>query len=203
VMGCDSCDSHEKPEHAVELTKPFQMGRTEVTEKHWNAVMSGKATGSNKPRVNLSWNEAQAFIAKLNARADGFHYRLPTEAEWEYCARAGDGGVLAKNLEQVAWTSDNSGRALQEVASAKMPNAWGLYDMLGNASEWTNDYVAEDYYQTSPLKDPKGPKSGEARIVRGGNAGTNGMIAHYAVRMADKADTKGEWIGFRVVRERK
>lgn len=203
VMGCDSCEHHEKPEHAVEITKVFQMGRTEVTEKHWNAVMTGKATGTDKPKVNVNWNEAQAFIAKLNARGDGFHYRLPTEAEWEYCARANDGGVLAKNLDQVAWTSDNSGRALQDVASAKMSNAWGLFDMLGNASEWTNDYVGEDYYQKSPLKDPKGPPSGEARIVRGGNAGTNGMIAHYAVRMADRQETRGEWIGFRVVRERK
>lgn len=203
VMGCDSCDHHEKPEHAVEITRVFQMGRTEVTEKHWNAVMTGKATGTDKPKVNVNWNEAQAFIAKLNARGDGFHYRLPTEAEWEYCARANDGGVIAKNLEQLAWTSDNSGRELQDVASAKMSNPWGLFDMLGNASEWTNDYVGEEYYRTSPRKDPKGPTSGEARIVRGGNAGTGGMIAHYAVRMADKQDSRGEFLGFRVVRERK
>jgi formylglycine-generating enzyme required for sulfatase activity/predicted Ser/Thr protein kinase len=203
VMGCNTCDDSQKPEHMVEISKPFQMGRTEVTEKHWNAAMTGKATGSNKPKVNLSWKDTQAFLAKLNALGDGFHYRLPTEAEWEYCARANDPGEYPKNLDDVAWTSSNSGDQLQEAASARMGNLWGLYDMLGNASEWTGDWLDAEYYAKSPAKDPKGPASGTMRIFRGGNGGTGQMIANYSHRMADEPGAKGPWLGFRVVRERK
>ncbi len=203
VMGCNTCDDSQKPEHMVEISKPFQMGRTEVTEKHWNAVMTGKASGSNKPKVNVSWNDTQAFLAKLNALGDGFRYRLPTEAEWEYCARANDPGEYPKNLEDVAWTSSNSGDQLQEAASARMGNLWGLYDMLGNASEWTGDWLDVEYYGKSPAKDPKGPASGTMRIFRGGNGGTGQMIANYTHRMADEPSARGPWVGFRVVRERK
>jgi len=203
VMGCDSCDHHQKPEHMVEFTKGFQLGRTEVTEKQWNAVMTGKATGSNKPKVNVSWNDAQAFLAKLNAKGDGFHYRLPTEAEWEYCARAGDAGWIAKNLSDTAWTSSNSNGSLQEVASARMSNLWGLYDMLGNASEWTSDWLGMEYYGESPQRDPKGPATGTMRTFRGGNAGSGDQMASYAFRAADEAKAKGEFLGFRVARDRK
>ena len=203
VMGCDSCEDALKLEHMVEISQPFQMGRTEVTEKHWNAVMTGKASGSNKPRVNVSWIEAQQFLSKLNARNDGFRYRLPTEAEWEYSARAGDTGWIAKNLPETAWTTTNSGAQLQEVATAKLSNVWGLYDMLGNASEWTNDWLDTDYYKKSPAKDPKGPASGTMRMFRGGNGGVGDANGAYSFRGADEPGAKGEWLGLRVVRERK
>jgi serine/threonine protein kinase len=203
VMGCNSCDDGMRPEHMVEISRPFQMARTEVTEKHWNAVMTGKATGTNKPRVNVSWNETQQFLAKLNARGDGFKYRLPTEAEWEYCARANDPGIYPKNLTDVAWTSSNSGDQLQEIATAKMSNIWGLYDMLGNASEWVNDWLDLEYYRNSPGKDPKGAATGTMRLFRGGNGGTGDMVASYAYRGADEPGAKGPWLGFRVVRERR
>jgi serine/threonine protein kinase len=203
VMGCDSCDMAEKPEHRVDITKPFQLGRTEVTEKHWNAVMTGKASGTNKPKVNISWNDAQAFLAKLNARGDGFHYRLPTEAEWEYCARAGDRGLGPRNIDDYAWTSNNASGELQEVASAKLSNLWGLYDMLGNASEWTSDWMAMDYYQHSPQKDPQGPASGKMRMFRGGHAGMGAAVAFYYNRSADEPSAKGPYLGMRVVRQRK
>jgi serine/threonine protein kinase len=203
MMGCSTCEDGMKPEHMVEITRPFQMGRTEVTEKHWNAVMAGKATGTSKPKVNVSWNEAQQFLAKLNARGDGFRYRLPTEAEWEYAARANDAGIYPRNLGDLAWTSSNSGDQLQEIATAKMSNPWGLYDMLGNASEWTNDWLDVDYYKSSPARDPKGPATGTMRVFRGGNGGTGDMLANYANRVADEPGAKGPWLGFRVVRERK
>jgi len=202
VMGCDSCEDAFKPEHMVEISRAFQLGRTEVTEKHWNAVMTGKASGTNKPIVNISWLETQQFLAKLNARNDGFRYRLPTEAEWEYAARASDSGWIAKNLADVAWTSSTSRGQLQEVASAKMGNIWGLYDMLGNASEWTNDWLDVDYYKHSPAKDPKGPASGTMRMFRGGHAGTGDSSGAYSFRAADAPGAKGEYLGFRVVRER-
>jgi len=204
VMGCNTCRDGEKPEHMVEITKPFQLGRTEVTEKHWNAVMGGKATGTNKPKVNVSWNDTQLFISRLNTRGDGFHYRLPSEAEWEYAARANDPNEYPKNYLDVAWTSSNSGGQLQEVASMKMGNLWGLYDMLGNASEWTNDWLGMDYYEKSPPKDPRGPATGTLRIVRGGNGGVGDMmVIFYGFRAADEPAVKGEWIGFRIARDRK
>ncbi|MBI2684967.1 MAG: SUMF1/EgtB/PvdO family nonheme iron enzyme [Acidobacteria bacterium] len=203
VMGCDSCDREQKPAHMVEISKSFQMGRTEVTEKQWSAVMTGKATGSNKPQVKVSWNDIQPFLAKLNARGDGFHYRLPTEAEWEYCARASDSREYASNLSDVAWTSSNSPETVRDVATAKMSNLWGLYDMLGNVSEWTGDWLDEEYYSKSPGKDPKGPATGTSRIVRGGQVGTGDMIASYAWRLADDPKTKAQFLGFRVVREKR
>lgn len=202
VMGCQTCDDSQKPEHMVEITKPFQIGRTEVTERHWNAVMTGKATGANRPKVNVSWTETQQFLAKLNGLHDGFHYRLPTEAEWEYCARAHDPGIYPKNQDDVAWTSNNSRDQLQEPATATMSNLWGIYDMLGNASEWTNDWMDAGYYKQSPASDPRGPAAGSQRVFRGGNGGSGAMLASYAFRSADDPETKGPWLGFRVVRER-
>jgi formylglycine-generating enzyme required for sulfatase activity len=187
----------------VEITRAFQMGRTEVTEKHWNAVMTGKATGSFKPKVSVSWDDAQQFLAKLNALNDGFHYRLPTEAEWEYCARAGDPGIQPRNLDEVAWTSDNSGDQLREAATTKLSNLWGVYDILGNASEWTNDWLDVDYYAKSPGRDPLGPASGKMRVFRGGNGGVGAMLASYAFRAADEPTARRPWLGFRVVRQRK
>jgi len=201
-MGCDTCEAALKPEHMVEITKPFQLGRTEVTQKQWNAVLRGKATGTNKPITDISWKDAQQFLTKLNARNDGFHYRLPTEAEWEYCARAGDAGWIPKNLDEMAWTTNNSNGYLQDVATAKLSNAWGLYDMLGNASEWTNDWLDLEYYAKSPPKDPKGPAAGTMRMLRGGNANMGAATGSYSFRGADEPEAKGPFLGMRVVRER-
>lgn len=203
VMGCDYCDDSQKPAHMVEISKAFQLGRTEVTEKQWNAVMTGKATGSNKPRVNVSWNDIQPFLAKLNALNDGFHYRLPTEAEWEYSARAGETKEYAKNLTDVAWTSSNSGDQLHDVATQRMGNLWGLYDMLGNAAEWTSDWLDLEYYRNSPERDPQGAAKGTMKLFRGGHGGTGDMVSSFAFRSADLPSAKGPWLGFRVVRVRK
>jgi formylglycine-generating enzyme required for sulfatase activity len=203
VMGLNVGRDDQKPEHMVEITKKFQIGRTEVTEKHWNAVMSGKATGSDKPKVNVSYLDAQAFLARLNGRNDGWRYRLPTEAEWEYCARAGDPREMPRDLDAQAWTGANSGYQLRDVASEKMPNLWGIYGMLGNASEWTQDWLDAEYYSKSPARDPQGPATGEARIFRGGNANMDQTTCNYYWRFATLPTDKTEWIGFRVVRERK
>lgn len=203
VMGFSVGRDEQKPEHMVEITKPFQMGRTEITEKQWNAVMSGKATGSNKPKVRVSWTEVQGFLAKINAADDGFRYRLPTEAEWEYAARAGDAGEYAKNMADVAWTQANTNQTLQDVATARMPNLWGLYDMLGNASEWCSDYLDIEYYGKSPVRDPQGPSTGTMRIFRGGNSRDQDQMAFYAWRLADEPTAKGDFLGFRLVRQKK
>lgn len=203
VMGDRVGPREEQPEHMVEISKSFQMGRTEITEKHWNAVMTGKSTGAMKPKTNVSWNDAQAFIGKLNARNDGFRYRLPTEAEWEYCARAGDDKQMSRNYDDLAWYSSNAQGYLQDVATTKMSNIWGLYDMLGNASEWVQDYLDLEYYAKSPGRDPKGPATGDMRVFRGGNANSSLQNCAYATRFADKPDAKGEHVGFRLARERK
>jgi serine/threonine protein kinase len=202
VMGCDVCNDDQRPRHMVQITKPFQMGRTEVTEMQWNALMSGKATGTAKPKVNVSWNEVQKFLEKLNARNDGFLYRLPTEAEWEYAARARDTDDAPGNRSDYAWWAENSGYQLHEIAG-RMPNAFGLYDTLGNAAEWTADWAASDYYASSPAADPKGPAKGDARIFRGGDVNSQGMVVTYAWRFGDAPSAKSETLGFRLVRERR
>ena len=109
----------------------------------------------------------------------------------------------AKNLGDVAWTSTTSGGELQDVASAKMSNIWGLYDMLGNVTEWTSDWLDEEYYRNSPAKDPKGPATGSLRVTRGGNVGIGDMVARYSYRFADKPGERASYLGFRIVRERK
>ena len=201
VMGCNSCSDDQKPEHMVEIGKPFALGKTEVTVRQWNAVMGVKGADSELPKTNVSWQEVQGFLAKLNARKDGFVYRLPTEAEWEYAARAGDRELAPKNLDDVAVTSGNSNGDVVKVASTRLPNAWGLYDMLGNASEWVADYADANYYAASPAKNPAGPASGTARIFRGGNAGAGSAAANYAQRFSDAPEAKGPHLGFRVARQ--
>ena len=198
-MGSDTETQDQRPRHMVKISKAFQIGRTEVSEKQWNAVMTGKATGSNLPKGNVSWNEVQGFLAKLNAAKDGFRYRLPTEAEWEYAARAGSQEDRPRNMEDVAWLQQNSGQKPQEVAT-RIANAFGLYDMLGNVSEWTSDWLDVEYYASSPGADPQGPKTGAMRIVRGGNYDTQGMNISTTQRFADAPAAKLPEIGFRVVR---
>ena len=198
-MGSDTETQDQRPRHMVKISKAFQMGRTEVSEKQWNAVMTGKATGANLPKGNVSWNEVQGFLAKLNAAKDGFRYRLPTEAEWEYAARAGSQEDRPRNMEDVAWLQQNSGQKPQEVAT-RIANAFGLYDMLGNVSEWTSDWLDVEYYASSPGADPQGPKTGAMRVVRGGNYDTQGMNTSTTWRFADAPAAKLPEIGFRVVR---
>jgi formylglycine-generating enzyme required for sulfatase activity len=201
-MGSDVDSEDQRPRHLVRLTKPFQIGRTEVTEKHWNAVMTGKATGTNLPKANVSWIQVQGFLAKLNALNDGFRYRLPTEAEWEYCARANSPDDRPRNMDDMVWHQSNSGQVAHEIAT-RIPNAFGLFDMLGNVAEWTADWADMEYYKSSPAADPKGPATGQARVVRGGNFDSQPMNLSVTWRFADAPDAKFPEIGFRVVREPK
>ncbi len=198
-MGSDTETADQRPRHMVKISKAFQIGRTEVSEKQWNAVMTGKATGTNLPKAKVSWNEVQGFLAKLNAAKDGFRYRLPTEAEWEYAARANSPDNRPRNIEDVAWLQQNSGQRPQEVAT-RIANAFGLYDMMGNVSEWTSDWLDAEYYASSPAVDPQGPKTGKARIVRGGNYDSQAMNLASTWRFADDPAEKFPEIGFRVVR---
>jgi formylglycine-generating enzyme required for sulfatase activity len=136
--------------------------------------------GPDLPVEEVSWNDAQEFLKKLNAVEKGARYRLPTEAEWEYAARAGQSGEPA-TLDAVAWYSENSGSQTHAVGQ-KQANGWGLYDMLGNVWEWCADWNDSEYYGKSPSVDPPGPASGTTRVLRGG---AWFFLARYA-RVADR-----------------
>lgn len=202
VMGCNTCSEDQRPEHMVEISRPFELTKTEVTARQWHSILGG-TDSSDLPKVNISWDDIKPFLAKLNARNDGFVYRLPTEAEWEFAARAGDQKIAPRNIDELAVTANNSNGDLVKVGSTRLPNAWGLYDMLGNASEWVSDYLSVEYYATSPARDPQGPPSGTAHIYRGANAASNYSNASYAQRFASPTGTRDPLLGFRLARHKR
>ena len=163
----------EKPIHSVTVSS-FSIGKYEVTQKLWKAVMGTNPSyfkGDNLPVENVSWYQVQEFIRKLNAKT-GKHYRLPTEAEWEFAARGGNrsrGYIYSgsNDIGTVAWYDGNSGDKTHPVGT-KAPNELGIYDMSGNVLEWCQDWYASNYYSKSPSTNPKGPTTGSNRVVRGG-----------------------------------
>ena len=160
-------------QHRVKLTKAFRMGTTEVTQAQWRAVMGdnpSKFKGDNLPVDNVSWDNAVAFCRKLSAK-EHRHYRLPTEAEWEYACRAGTTtayytGENTTALGKAGWSKDNSNKSTHPVGTKKA-NAWGLYDMHGNVWEWCSDWHGES--QSKMVSDPTGPANGTFRVIRGGS----------------------------------
>ena len=202
------------PQHSVTLTKAFYMQTTEVTQEQWEAVM-----GSNPshffncptcPVENVSWYDAQSYITKMNLRGEGI-YSLPTEAQWEYAARAGsttafyNGGITVSdlgddpNLDAIGWYYINSDDKTHSVAG-KAPNAWGLYDMSGNVYEWCQDYYAN--YSSSAETDPTGPSSGWLRVFRGGSWNAVAFDCTSACRNGQDPNTSPyNFLGFRLVRQ--
>ena len=163
------------PVHEVCLSD-FYIGKHEVTQGEWEKVMgsnpSNKKKGLKYPVENVSWEDAQEFIRKLNGQM-GNRYRLPTEAEWEYAARSGGkkekwaGTSDESQIGAIAWYSDNSYPT--HPVGEKAPNGLGIYDMTGNVLEWCSDWYGQNYYATSPKKDPQGPPSGRWHVLRGGS----------------------------------
>ncbi len=204
----------ESPKHTVTISKGFWMQRTEVTQAQWQQVMQNKPgpreywqrdDWRKLPVVSISWFMAQRFIEELNKTDKDFQYRLPTEAEWEYAARAGSDDVRpypVSLLSEYAWFIKSSGDEPHPVATRK-PNAWGLYDTLGNAWEWVNDWYAADTYQKSTRVDPQGPAEGRSRVRRGGSYHCPLYQTRPAYRAANAPDTSYSVIGFRLVAEKK
>ena len=177
-MGCTKeqgkdCHNYEKPEHQVTLSS-FYMGKYPVTQGEWKAVMGHNpayfSKGDNYPVENVSWDDVQEFIRKLNMQT-GKNYRLPTEAEWEYAARGGKKNLGYKfsgsnNVNNVAWHEGNSNESTHPVG-AKQPNELGIYDMCGNVWEWCSDWSGP--YSALAQTNPTGPGSGSYHILRGGS----------------------------------
>ena len=157
--------------HLVRLDS-FAIMRYEVTQDLWYEVMGfnpSRFKGDKLPVENVSWKEVQKFITKLNKRTHQ-HWRLPTEAEWEYAAKGGEAYKYSgsNKLAEVGWHSHNSKNGSHFVGQKK-PNAFGLYDMSGNVWEWCSDWYDADYYKRSPINNPKGAEDGLDRVVRGGS----------------------------------
>ena len=208
----------ERPRHRVTISRSFYMQTTEVTQAQWTAVMdttpwSGKKYVKSNcpscPAVYVSWNDARKFIRKLNQKEGGSRYRLPTEAEWEYAARAGGTGAYCfgdtkGQLGEYAWYRDNASNAGQKYAHAvggKKPNRWGLYDMHGNVLEWVQDWFEKGHYSSSPGTDPRGPGSGADRVFRGGCWLGSARSCRSAVRDGFEPGYAFDALGFRVARD--
>jgi len=151
-------------------------------------------TGDNLPVEQVSWNKTQDFIKKLNQKT-GKNYRLPTEAEWEYAARGGNKSKGYKyagsnNINDVAWYTSNSNSKTHEVGT-KLPNELGIYDMSGNVWEWCSDWYGENYYGSSPSNNPKGPGTGDDRVLRGGSWDDSVNLSRSANRLRYKPNIQG------------
>ena len=170
LMGSTSGDNDEEPVTRVRISRAFELGKHEVTQAEWEAVMGSNPSafdecGGDCPVEKVSWDEVQEFIGRLNALEGEARYRLPTEAEWEYAARAGTtADRYAGNLDAIAWYGENSG-ARPHPVGRKAPNAFGLHDMLGNVWEWVQDWYGA--YPGGSVTDPQGPASGSRRVDRG------------------------------------
>jgi formylglycine-generating enzyme required for sulfatase activity len=196
----------EGPQHEVRISKGFWLFDTPVTQALWVAVMSknpSRFKGPKRPVENVSWDDAEQFLQKINGLAPGLDLVLPTEAQWEYACRAGTatpnyaGG--SGNLEDIAWFSSNSNSQTQTVAT-KRCNHWGLYDMLGNVWEWCLDDVRK--YSADAVTDPVGDMGGAERALRGGSWYNYARCVRAARRHASDRDYRGNSIGFRCARVR-
>jgi formylglycine-generating enzyme required for sulfatase activity len=192
-------------DHQVTISKPFYMQTTEVTQGQWKAVMGSnpsdfKDCGDNCPVENVSWNDAQKFIQKLNSMEGGNKYCFPTEAEWEYAARsAGKNETYSggNDIDAVAWYYSNSGDKTHPVGQKK-PNGLGIYDMSGNVWEWCQDWYGS--YPSGSVTDPTGPSSGADRVLRGGSWNSYARSSRSAVRDGYVPGNGDFNLGFRLLR---
>lgn len=208
TMGDAAGESNDYP-HRVTLTNPFYMGVHEVTNAQWKHVMGSVSVRSewkddDHPVERVSWEDAVEFCRKLSAlpeeRKAGRVYRLPTEAEWEYACRAGTTtkysfGDDEELLGDYGWFKDNWGIKTHPVGQKK-PNAWGLYDMHGNAWEWCSDCYGD--YSDAEVINPQGPSSGSSRVYRGGCIHVSAGYCWSAVRLWNRPSSRFIGMGFRL-----
>lgn len=218
--------SNELPRHSVEIIQPFQIGTYEVSVANFRHYVQSNTISAkdriifkifnqgaeNLPVVYVSWEEIQKFIIWINNTkpdSDTGTYRLPTEAEWEYVARAGTGtiyffGNSSKQLAQYAWYNSNSleiGDISPRPIGTKKANPWGVFDIYGNVWEWTSDYYEADHYQKSIHRTPSGPSKGSLKTIRGGSWNFDETYCRSTAREAYQPRYRSRSIGFRIIRE--
>lgn len=192
----------EKPTHQVTLTNNYYIGKNEVTQALWKAVLGNspsKFKGENRPVERVSWNNCNEFISKLNSLT-GLKFRLPTEAEWEFAARGGNKTQRYQysgdnTLDDIAWYIENSNSSTHNVAS-KHPNELGIYDMCGNVWEWCSDYW--NNYSKNTQTNPQGPAIGDERVCRGGSWSDFAKGCRSSCRNRFAADHKSNILGIRL-----
>lgn len=225
-MGSSNGQKDERPVHKVTISTEFEIGTYEITQGQWFALMGttvaeqlelmrlsiGKpdaqqvnGEGDDHPMYLISWTESQAFITRLNERDTVYNYRLPTEAEWEYAARAGSKtdysfGDDVTKLGEYAWFYENADLGTHPVGS-KLPNPWGLYDVHGNVWEWTLDHNKK--YSRRAVTDPQGPSNGEGRSMRGGGWSNPSSSQRSAHRTGNEEGSRSSGgMGMRLIRTR-
>jgi formylglycine-generating enzyme required for sulfatase activity len=226
MMGDGRAENGE-PVHQVNINYSFYMAKYEVTQAQWLAVMGRNPSyfsecGNNCPVDSIDFSEAQQFINKLNEMNDGFYYRLPTDAEWEYACRAGTTGTYAGDVDAMAWYANNSGMSFLNAdqitpnsgdysqrlsenqnkthpVGSKLPNSFGLFDMHGNVSEWAQDFY-HDTYNGAPTDGSAWLSGGDQslRVLRGGSWFNNAFNVRSANRIKPHSDRGGKDVGFRV-----
>jgi formylglycine-generating enzyme required for sulfatase activity len=216
LMGSPDGNPDEQPPRKIQISKGFQLGKIEVTQAQWDAVMrnphGGPGTeedrsavnpshfkGPSRPVENVSWDDVQQFLQRLNKRDPQHLYRLPTEAEWEYACRAGEADAAGRAPEEAAWFTGNANRQTHPVGR-KQPNAWGLQDMLGNVFEWVQDWYAPDAYTAGDNVDPAGPESSSYKVYRGCAWLSEAKQCRPAFRGFDFPNSPSYAVGFRLVR---
>lgn len=202
MMGDDKGTGREQPVHKVTITRPFYLGKYEVTREQFNAVIQSGAGAAEKPKYPVDfarWETCQEFLTKLNQKVPEAALRLPTEAEWEYAARGGTAtrysfGNDEAPLPEYAWFGQIAGGAAHPVGQKK-PNPWGLYDMQGNVWEWCQDRYGK--YDAKDQIDPTGPAAGQQHVFRGGAWNCTADRCRSASR--DSFPAAAFVLGFRIV----
>ena len=213
TMGSDNGNPDEQPRHTVRITRAFEMGRYEVTQAQWRSVMEdpharpqdpkeeadevdpSRFKGPELPVESVSWYSVQRFLRALNIRDPRYTYRLPTEAEWEYAAAAGKGG-------EDGWCESNSG-AKTHPGGQKPANRFGLHDMIGNVTEWVQDWYGPEAYAENRASDPQGPAAGSYKVYRGGAWLSPAKHCRATYRAFDLPNNTHDSVGFRLVRVRR
>lgn len=206
-MGSNDGDPDERPVHEVTLTKGYWIGKYEVTQKEWQAVMGVNPSwdkGDHLPVETISWDDCQAYVKKVNdylaRHGEALRVRLPTEAEWEFASRGGTKGKGYKysgsdNVDEVAWYYGISGNKTHEVGT-KAANELGLHDMSGNVWEWCADWYGS--YSSGSVTDPPGPGSGVFRVNRGGGWLDPAWNCRSALRSRLRPDYRDNDLGVRL-----